>query len=612
MCGISGFIAMKGDFDKNVNKTLRLMSPRGPDYQNYVKFNDKKREIYLLHSRLNIIDLQDRSNQPFKIGDFTIIFNGEIYNYLEIRKNLEKKYFFKTNSDTEVLLYSFIEYGASCQDILNGMWSFVIWDDKNKSLFLSRDPFGEKPVYYTFVDNNFFFGSEIKYLFSLSNKKKKINKNKINSFLFNGYKSIHNDRNTFFEEVVELPSGTSLKIDQNNNYKINTYFTKKKNNEILDFNLNEIIKKNKECLIQSVDIRMRSDVPIAFCLSGGIDSGSLVSIASKILNKKVSCFSIIDSDDRYNEHRNIKKIVDNYSIDHHPIFLKNIKHSFFERLSKLVDYHDSPIATISYYIHSYLLEAISKNNFRVSISGTGADELYTGYYDHYNQYFASNPKNSKNFKQNLKYWKKFIMPNLRNPGLKNLRFYIENPFSMSNVLEKNFKLDQFSRNKFKIENLTQKNFSRNILRNRMLNEMFHEVVPVILKHDDHNSMMHSVENRSPFLDKNLLSLANSIPTQHLINDGYQKFILRESMKDILIDDIRLDRVKKGFNASINSVLDLKNQTVIERIFNKDNLINDYINLKKLLDSINLNKIPNHISKLIFSIISTELFLTKNL
>lgn len=612
MCGISGFISNNKNYEANITKTLDLMSSRGPNHQDYIKLQSTKRQIYLLHSRLNIIDLKERSNQPMKIGQFTIIFNGEIYNYLEIRKNLEKKYIFKTQSDTEVLLYCFIEYGDKCYEILDGMWSFAIWDDKKKILTLSRDPFGEKPLYYTFVGDNFFFGSEIKYLFSLSSKKKNLNNDKINNFLFNGYKSIHHDNETFFKDVNILPSGSFLKISNKNNFDIKKYFLYKPNiKQSSNFNPDEIIKKNKNYLIESVDLRMRSDVPLAFCLSGGIDSGSLVSIASKVLNKKISCFSIIDQDDRYNEIDNIKKIVKDCNVNHFPIFLKNQKNFFFEKLDSLVDYHDSPISTISYFIHSYLLENISSNNFKVSISGTGADELYTGYYDHYNQYFGSVDKKSEIYNENLDYWKKFIKPNLRNEALKNINFYINNPGSLSNVFEKNFNLEFFAQNKSNLDKIKQKNFSNNILRNRMLNEMFHEVVPVILRHDDHNSMMNSIENRSPYLNKNLLDLTSEIPTEYLIQNGFQKFILRESMKGILQEDVRLDRKKKGFNASLNTLIDFSNKQNIDKIFNKNNLINEFVDLNRLSADINFSNLPNYLSKFIFSIINVNIFLNKN-
>ncbi|MDC3010489.1 asparagine synthase C-terminal domain-containing protein, partial [bacterium] len=373
----------------------------------------------------------------------------------------------------------------------------------------------------------------------------------------------------------------------------------------------ETINKNKEHLIKSVDLRMRSDVPLAFCLSGGIDSGSIVSIASKVLGKKVNCFSIIDDDEKYNEYDNISKIVKDCGVKHHPIFLKYKKDNFFSKIEKLIDYHDSPISTISYFIHSYLLEDISSKKFKVSITGTGADEMYTGYYDHYLQYFASVDQSSEIFKNNLKFWEKYIKPSLRNPAFTNKNFYKENPKSMFNVFEENFELKNFSKSRKSYSSIKEKNFTENVLRNRMLNEMFHEIVPVILKHDDHNAMMNSVENRSPFLDKELLNFTFQIPTEYLIQNGFQKFILRESMKDILIDSVRLDRKKRGFNASINSLINFKDTKNIDIIFSEKNIINEFVDLEKLKKSIDFSQIPNHFSKFLFSIINSEIFLRKN-
>lgn len=613
MCGISGFISSEYNLEKNVTNTLKLMSSRGPDYQNYVKFNVKKKQINLLHSRLSIIDLQKRSNQPFKIGNYTIIFNGEIYNYLEVRENLKKKnYKFKTNSDTEVLLNCFIEYKEDCFNYLNGMWSFAIWNDHDNTLFLSRDPFGEKPLYYSFESGNFFFGSEIKYLFSLSNSKKYLNDDKISHYLFDGYKSIYSDDKTFYKNIFSLPHGSYLKINLDNNYKIKKYYNLSVDNSKFEkFNIEESIKKNKDYLIKSVDLRMRSDVPLAFCLSGGIDSGSIVSIASKVLGKKVDCFSIIDNDEKYNEYDNIKKVVKDCGVKHYPIFLKDKKDNFFSKIEELIDYHDSPISTISYFIHAYLLEDISSKKFKVSISGTGADEMYTGYHDHYLQYFASVNCDNKIYKDNLTFWEQYIKPSLRNPALTDKDFYKKNPKSMSNVLEQNFELKEFSRRSKSYSSIKEKKFTENILRNRMLNEMFYEIVPSILKHDDHNAMMNSVENRSPFLDKELLAFTCQIPTEFLIQNGFQKFILRESMKDILIDSVRLDRKKRGFNASINSLINFNKTKNIENIFSKKNVINEFVDLDKLKKSIDFSNIPNHISKFLFSIINSDIFLKKN-
>ena len=609
MCGISGYISNKNLLAENgIDRTLKLMSRRGPDSSKYFKGDYGSKELALLHTRLSIIDLNNRANQPYEDKNLTIIFNGEIYNYMEIKEKKKKKnYKFQTNSDTEVLLKSFQEYGDKCVDHLVGMWAFAIWDSKKKKLFLSRDPFGEKPLYYFFNKYGFFFGSEIKFIKSLYINKFKINKDLLNKNLFLGYKSLNKNSETFDKDIFSLESSSNMSIDLNLIPIIKKYWTPKINiNQKMK--IEEATSGAKIHLIESLKLRMRSDVPLAFCLSGGIDSGILASHAKKTFNKNVSSFSIIDSDERYNEEENIKHVVNDINCDSHLIKINNKKDLFLDRLNKLTKYHDGPIATLSYYVHSFLSESISENGFKVSISGTGADEIFTGYYDHFLLHLASTNK-TKYFNENLKYWKKFILPSIRNPHLKNPNLYIEDKDNRDLVYEKNFEIHKYSITK-KEQSFSEIKYCNELLRNRMLNELFNEVVPVILKHDDLNSMYHSIENRSPFLDRKLLEFALTIPPHLLISEGFQKQILRNSAKDILVDDVRLSRQKKGFNTSINSVLDLKNPEIIDFIFDKNSPINEYVDLKEIKKDTATNVIPNHLSKLLFSVISTKLFLEK--
>ena len=284
------------------------------------------------------------------------------------------------------------------------------------------------------------------------------------------------------------------------------------------------------------------------------------------------------------------------------------KVNFFEKLSSLVNYHEGPIATISYYIHSFLSEAISRNNFKVAISGTGADELFTGYYDHYLQHLSL-LKGTECYERNLDNWKQYVLPNIRNPYLKDPEFYVNNPSNRDLIYEKNLNLEKYSIYKFN-EQFKEIFFSKNLLKNRMMNELFYEVVPVILKHDDLNSMYYSIENRSPYLDKELLNFALTIPTHLLISKGYQKKILRDSCEGILTDKVRLKRRKMGFNASINSIVDLDKET-IDYIFNKNSPVNEFVDTSKFKKDLDTINIPNHISKFIFSIVNTNLFLEKN-
>ena len=202
MCGFAGYLGRKKISKRLIQKTLKFMKNRGPDNQSYKLYRVFDLNLYMLHSRLNIIDINKRSNQPYVFNDHAIIFNGEIYNYLELKQDLIRKGVkFSTNSDTEVLLKSYLFYGLKFLQKLEGMWSFVILNKKSDQVLISRDRFGEKPLYYTFEKNELFFGSEIKFIKSLSNKKFKIDDRHLFKYLFLGYKSIKKNYDTYFEKI---------------------------------------------------------------------------------------------------------------------------------------------------------------------------------------------------------------------------------------------------------------------------------------------------------------------------------------------------------------------------------------------------------------------------
>ena len=599
MCGISGFIGKEKIFKKTIFHSLELMKNRGPDHQSYrnIKVNNVI-NLYLLHSRLSIIDLNERSNQPFKKKHITLVFNGEIYNYKEIKKDLEELgYQFYTESDTEVLANAYLHYGENCVHFFEGMWAFAIWDDKTKKLFLSRDRFGEKPIFLYKNEKGFYFGSEIKFIKSLSLDSFKINKDKINSNLLYGYKSIFQDNKTYYKGVLSLESGHNLIIDSDFKEKKYKYW-KPVINQNKNLSYQEACEGINFYLKNSLKIRLRSDVPVAFCLSGGVDSSLITSLAVKEFNVKANTYSVIDSDKRYNEKKNILATVKDLKCKSNLIHL-NYKNSLLD-LKKLVKYHDCPISTISYLVHSFLSKKISQDNCRVSISGTGADEIFTGYYHHHLLYLKT-IKNTKFFKKKFFEWNKYVLPLVRNPNLKNLRLKNkENNYEDINFIKKFIK-NTSSRNKEKKFN------NADILRNKMLNEMFYESVPVMLHHDDLNSMYYSIENRSPYLDKNLFNFASSIPSHFLINNGYQKTLLRDSFQGMLNNTVRLDRYKKGFNASINSIINFKDPKIDYYLFDKKSEINDFVNMKDIKQEIYKNN-TNQFSKFLFSIINTKIFI----
>jgi len=607
VCGIAGYIGKKIIGKNAIDTTLCLMKNRGPDFQDWCFFGANDTNVYLLHSRLSIIDLDERSNQPFSFNGATLVFNGEIYNYIEVREKLKKQgYTFSTNSDTEVLLKAYLEYGEDCVQHFNGMWAFAIWDEKNKKLFLSRDRFAEKPLYYFQDSDGFYFASEIKAIQSLRQKKLQVNYDHLRRYLVYGYKFLHKTPQTFFHGIREIEFSSNAILDCNNNFIQTRYWKPERN--VKEMTLNEAVEGSRHHLLESVKLRLRADVPLAFCLSGGVDSASLVSIAKKEFNYDVATFSIIDSDERYNEYDNMQATIDDLKCKHSLLHL-NYENTL-ERLEDLVAYHDSPVSTITYLTHSMLSEKISELGYKVAISGTGADELFTGYYDHFNLHLYE-MRNHPQFNQYLKDWQEHTGKMVRNPYLKNPKLYFNDQSIRAHNHLDSAEFASFLAEDYSIE-ITETTYTDSLLRNRMLNELFHEATPVSLKEDDMNSMKYSIENRSPFLDVNLFDFANSIPNEHLIQNGYGKYVLREAMNGILNDQVRLDRRKKGFNASINSLFDFSDKSTRDYFLDSSSAIFDLVNVASVEQMISSKETSSHNSKFLFSFINCKIFLEQQL
>lgn len=603
MCGIAGYIGGKPLNNDCLKKASQVLSHRGPDGEGFFCNNTQDQCVSLVHRRLAIIDLSSRSDQPFHYNDTVLIYNGEIYNYLEVRKDLEVLgHKFKTTSDTEVLIHALYEWGENALNKLDGMWSFAWYNKQNNVLLLSRDRFGEKPLYLWNTDNGLFFASEIKGLAALAGRWPNINDKHLIRYLVNGYKCLYKTKETFFHKIEQVPSGTYIKI---NSRKINPPTKYWSPSFIEDKNLNykDCVQQTKENIIDVVRLRMRSDVPVAFCMSGGIDSNTLISVASKILGHDVHGFTIVNEDKRYDEQTLVDQAVKELDIKHTPINLS--KKNFLTNMRLLVKAHDAPISTISYYVHWLLMENIKKCGYKISISGTGADELFSGYYDHHLLYLASISDDKSLFNQSVYNWKNYIFPHVRNKYLQNHKRFINNPNFRNHIYSgKNFSDVLYE---FDIETFHEKIFPTSLLRKRMLNELFEEVVPVILNEDDLNAMFYSIENRSPFLDRKLFETSLKFQTKYLIKDGKTKSILREAMKNIVPDTILKARKKVGFNAPIEDLLDINNKDVREQILD-DNLIFKYVKKEAIEKKLKLKTITNSESKFLFSFLGVKLFL----
>jgi asparagine synthase (glutamine-hydrolysing) len=550
--------------------------------------------------------LDPRANQPFAIGDYSLIFNGEIYNYVELRRDLiDRGIELHTTSDTEVLLRYYILHGEQCVQYFEGMWAFAIYDAQKSSLFLSRDRFAEKPLYYMESPEGFFFGSEVKFLKALSGKSLSVNEHHVLRYLVNGYKALYKTEETFFTDVRELPYASSMVVGTDGKKRVSSYW--KPQSCVRPMTLGDAVDGVRQHLMESVRIRLRSDVPLAFCLSGGVDSAALASIAVKEFNSAITTFSLIDSDERYNERDNMLATINDLGCRHELIDIP--QEEGLPRLKKLIEYHDAPVATITYYVHSLLSEAIAKKGYRVAFSGTAADELFTGYYDHFLLHLFEMRKRP-DYARYLKEWEEHIRKFVRNPILQNPNLYMKNQQAREHVFDNSAEFRGFARRPFD-EAFTETYFCDSLLRNRMMNEIFEEATRVILHEDDLNSMMYSIENRSPYLDSRLFAFAYSIPPEYLIRDGYGKYLLREAMKGILSDKVRLDRQKKGFNASIHSIVDLKSEENIAYLLEEKSPIFNLVSREKVKALMSAEWLPNHQSKFLFSFISAKMFMEMN-
>ncbi len=601
MCGIAGAFGTDIPDSDRIQNTLAQLRNRGPNASGIFKGLLGDQHLTLLHTRLSIIDLDPRADQPLKRDHCALIYNGELYNYLELKVQLESAgYQFITSSDTEVVLNSYLHYGNKCFEYFEGMWALALFDKRQQRLILSRDRFGEKPLFYWLHQNTLYFGSEIKALVSLSGQVPEPNFNQVTRYLVNGYRSLHKHASSYFHNVEALPAASYSVVTRPSKPLAKHYWRLKPQTQ--EMSSEHAIEGILHHLNRSVDWRLRADVPIAFCLSGGVDSSVLAGIASK-KNHDIHAFSVIDKDERYNEQDNIKATVEALGCQLHTTQTSTDR--FLDRLAELVNYHDAPVSTISYYVHSFLSEAISAKGFKVAVSGTGADELLTGYFDHYNFWLAEMADRC-DVSSLITDWEESYGQYVRNPLLKDPLCFVNNPLARDHIYLNNDLFSSFLTEPFS-EGFTEDKYLNSLLRNRMLNELMVEVVPVILAEDDLNSMQFSIENRSPYLDRELVEFAYSIPSRHLISDGLAKYVLREAGSGLIPDVVRLDRRKRGFNASIDSLLDRRDKNVQERVLAPSPIF-DIVRRDAVIKFMKEDLTDNSFSKFMFSFISSKLFL----
>ncbi|HXX95057.1 MAG TPA: asparagine synthase (glutamine-hydrolyzing), partial [Planctomycetota bacterium] len=335
MCGIAGYFGKADIPEERTRACLALMGRRGPDYAAVKRWaGSPGPNAVLLHSRLSIIDLDPRSHQPLAVGSKWIVFNGELYNYVELRRTLERgRRAFRTTSDTEVLLSALDTFGEAALDRCEGMWAFAVYDEADGSLLLSRDRFGEKPLYVYREAGGIYFGSEAKFIFALLGRRLEINPDHLFRYLVNGYKALYKKAASFFRGLSEVPPGTVLRLNGDGAETSSRYW--RPPTEVDETMTREkAVAGTRERLIRAVELRLRADVPLAFCMSGGIDSNALVAIAKRVFAYDVHGFTIVNTDARYEEQAQVECSVRELGIRHTRVSASS--GSFLDRLRELV------------------------------------------------------------------------------------------------------------------------------------------------------------------------------------------------------------------------------------------------------------------------------------
>jgi asparagine synthase (glutamine-hydrolysing) len=605
MCGIAGHAGPTPVPPERIARTLEGMRHRGPDSRAHRAFETSAgHSVDLLHGRLNIIDLDPRSDQPMRAGNTWLSYNGELYNYLEVRDRLAAEGVeFRTESDTEVLATALDRGGWDALDGCEGMWGFATYDESTTTLGLCRDRFGEKPLYLYRDGEDLYFGSEVKFIASLLGRSLPVNHRHLHRYLVNGYKALYKTSDTFFQGLEELPQGGWLERGPAGEERSGRYWEPTRPQPD-GLSYDEAVAGVRERLIRSVELRLRADVPLAFCMSGGVDSMSLISIAKNVFDYDVHGFTIVNEDERYEEQDMVDYAKRTLGVRHTAI--PTDTGGFLPKLRDLVRHHDAPLYTITYFVQWLLMGSIHDHGYRVSVSGTAADELFSGYYDHHLAYLHEVRDHPELFRRSLDNWQEHIAPIVRNPYLQDPDYFIDDPSRRQHIY---LDADEFSSylNVPFDEDFEEEDLADSLLFNRMHNELFAESVPVILHEDDLNAMYFSIENRSPFLDRELYEFSSSIPAQHLVQRGMAKAVLRDAMRGIVPERIVENRRKVGFNAPILDLLDKDDPEVRDWVLG-DGPVWEHVRRNAIERLLSLDTLPNSKSKFLFYFVCAKLFL----
>jgi len=595
MCGIAGFTQFNNHFGDE--KTLESMGDaifhRGPDAGGtYLE-----KHIGLSHRRLSIIDLSESGNQPLVSHDqqYIIAFNGEIYNFLELREKLKKQgYPFKTHTDTEVILALYEKMGTDCLKEINGMFAFAIWDKAAQSLFIARDRIGKKPLYYYPKDNDVVFASELKAMLTLDTIPREICLDAMYDFFAYQYVP---DPKTIFKNIFKLEPGYYLTVNADGIKKQQYWDISFKHQSQLS---EDELKHDLQKMINNCTTsRMVSDVPLGAFLSGGVDSSGIVATMAKNSKSPVTTCSIGFDASQFNETEFALKVAEQYQTKHHELTVhQNVK----DNLEHIVRFFDEPFADPS-LVPTFFVSQLARQKVTVAIAGDGGDEVFAGYEKYSIDHIENRIRNlfpafirKTAFPPLAKFAAKFNcrLCNKATTLLNTLSLNPDMGFYLSNAQITDAIWDKMVTSKTQAAldgyhpstittNFYQKSDGPDHLSKILYADMKTYLPGDILVKVDRMSMANSLEVRAPILDYTLMEFATTIPSNYKFKSGEKKYILKEAFKQDLPDDI-LYRRKMGFSVPLAQWLRAEIKDLAENvIFNSKGGLSDYFNMQYIHD-----------------------------
>jgi len=558
MCGIAGIVKFNDTVSESeIIKMTDAIAHRGPDGEG--KWISKNQNVGLGHRRLAIIDLSNTASQPMHspCGNYTIVFNGEIYNYIELKEKLVKQgEIFYTDSDTEVLLRLYILNKELCLNDLDGMWSFAVWNEKEQSLFCARDRFGEKPFYFYKTEDAFYFGSEMKALWEIG-VSKEVNQRAWNHYVNNNQLYDENFlHETFYKNIYQLKHSHYLYLNINRNFSVQQYYDIDWKKQSFKGTFEDAKVEFQRLFINSLKNRFRADVKVGTSLSGGLDSSSIVCNMTNFIGQDhVTPLTFSARFEKFEKDEGffINKVIDKTRVTSHFTWPK--KEDFDNDLQRLFFHQEEPFGSASIYAQYKVQELAKKHGVTVLIDGQGADEILAGYISYYPIYLQHY------------FSKSFLKFNHLRESADFVKYHTpHNPYLKAILLWSNFYFLKFKFNGFKNKYSGKITTS---LSEELYNNTMKGGLQELLKYADRNSMAHGREIRLPFLNRELVEFCFSLPDEYKLKRGWTKYIMRCSFENVLPSEICWRREKVGFVAPQNEWVESQNnQNQIEAWQNK--------------------------------------------